>query len=264
VASPQQEGGRLDGEENMALLSPSGAPGEMDSSQPPKKNTPWRIAFRVFRWATYIATAITLLMLFHKADPPMVEAASPEAAARVDQKFATAALALNTGQAATVHLDQTEVNSYLSSHLNLENSSAAPAIAPQAKSGNTASSAPANSAPASNSADTPTQEDINRARSSVRDVKIQLIEDRVKAYVVFDVHGKDMTLQLEGRLGSSSGYLRFDPVSGEIGSLPIPQSALQNAVQRMMDSPVNRETLRLPANISELHVANGEIVVTYQ
>jgi hypothetical protein len=247
----------------MAFSSASGVPGSMDVPQPSKKNTPWRMAFRVFRWATYIATAITLLMLFHKADPPMVEAASPEAAARVDQKFANAAQALNSGQAATVHLDQTEVNSYLSSHLNLENSSAATPPVPQASSGNTASSAPANSTPA-NSADSPTQEDINRARSSVRDVKIQMIEDRVKAYVVFDVHGKDMTLQLEGRLSSSGGYLRFDPVSGEIGSLPIPQSALQTAVQRMMDSPVNRETLRLPSNISELHVDNGEIVVTYQ
>ena len=27
---------------------------------------------------------------------------------------------------------------------------------------------------------------------------MQLIDDHVKAYVVFDVHGKDMTLQLEG------------------------------------------------------------------
>jgi len=47
-------------------------------------------------------------------------------------------------------------------------------------------------------------------RSNVRDVKVQLIEDRVRAYVVFDMHGKDVTLQLEGRLGSANGYLRFE------------------------------------------------------
>jgi len=31
------------------------------------------------------------------------------------------------------------------------------------------------------------------------------------AYVVFNFHGKDMTLQLEGRLTAANGYLRFEP-----------------------------------------------------
>jgi len=85
----------------------------------------------------------------------------------------------------------------------------------------------------------------------------------VKAYVVFDMHGKDITLELEGRLGSSNGYLRFEPVSGQIGSLPIPQSTLESAVQKLLDSPENREKLRLPADIADLRVENGELVATY-
>jgi hypothetical protein len=101
-------------------------------------------------------------------------------------------------------------------------------------------------------------------RSNVRDVKVQLIDDRVKAYVVFDVHGKDMTLQLEGRLGAQNGYLRFEPLSGEIGSLPIPQSTLESAVQRLMDSPENREKLKLPSEISDLRIQNGEVVASYK
>jgi hypothetical protein len=95
-------------------------------------------------------------------------------------------------------------------------------------------------------------------------VKVQLIEDRVRAYVVFDFHGKDMTLQLEGRLGASDGYLRFEPVSGQLGALPIPQSTLDAAVRRMMDSPENREKLRLPAEISDLRIEKGEIIARYK
>ena len=243
----------------MSISPASGTPGNTDLQPPANKNITWRMAFRVFRWITYIATAITILMLFHKADAPIVEAASPEAAARVEQKFENAAQALKSGQAATVHLDQTEINSYLSSHLNLRDSNTTPATEPQATSGNTV-----NSVPPSDSSDVPTQEDIERTRSSVRDVKIQLIDDRVQAYVLFEVYGKNLTLQLEGRLSSTGGYLRFTPVSGGIGSLPIPQSALERAVERMMDSPVNREALRLPRAISDLRVANGEIVITYQ
>ena len=101
-------------------------------------------------------------------------------------------------------------------------------------------------------------------RSNVRDVKIQLVDDRVKAYVVFDVHGKDMTLQLEGRLGAQNGYLNFEPVSGQIGSLPIPQSTLESAVHRLMESPENREKLKLPPQIAHLHIENGEVVASYR
>jgi hypothetical protein len=98
----------------------------------------------------------------------------------------------------------------------------------------------------------------------VRDVKVELVDDRVRAYVVFDFHGKDMTLQLEGRLAASNGYLHFEPISGQIGSLPIPQSTLETAVQRMLDSPENREKLKLPAEISGLKIENGELLATYR
>jgi hypothetical protein len=53
-------------------------------------------------------------------------------------------------------------------------------------------------------------------------------------------------------------------VSGQIGSLPIPQSTLETAVQKMMDSPENREKLKLPAEISGLKIENGELVASYQ
>ncbi len=101
-------------------------------------------------------------------------------------------------------------------------------------------------------------------RSSVRDVKVQMENDTVKAYVVFDVHGKDMTLELAGKLGAADGYLRFEPVSGQIGALPIPQSTLQSAVERLMQSPENREKLKLPAEIADLRIENGELVATYR
>jgi hypothetical protein len=110
----------------------------------------------------------------------------------------------------------------------------------------------------------PTPQDVEQMHSNVRDVKVQLIEDRVKAYIVFDVHGKDMTLQLEGRLAAQNGYLTFEPVSGQIGSLPIPQSTLESAVRRLMDSAENREKLRLPSEIADLRIVNGEVVASYK
>ncbi len=117
-------------------------------------------------------------------------------------------------------------------------------------------------APDNSDGSAPTAQDVEQMRSNVRDFKIQLVDDRVKAYVLFDVHGKDVTLQLEGRLGAQNGYLNFEPVSGQIGSFPIPQSALESAVRRLRESPENREKLNLPPQIVDLRIDNGEVVAS--
>jgi hypothetical protein len=210
--------------------------------------SPWKRIFRIVRWTTYTLALVTLVLMFHKARPPLVET-SPQAAARAEEKLEQVERNVASGQPATLRLDETELNSYLGSHLALE--------------GKGAASAPLG-AGTQGGGGAPTTEQVEQMRSNVRDVKVQLIEDRVKAYVVFDVHGKDMTLQLEGRLGAQNGYLRFEPLSGEFGALPIPLSALESAVQRLMDSPENREKLKLPAEISDLRIENGEIVVSYK
>jgi len=221
----------------------------------PRKASPLRLTLRIVRWTTYIAAAITLLMVFHAAPPPVIST-SPQAAARVEQKVEAVEQAVASGQSATLRLDQTELNSYLASHLDI---SPAAAATPRSSTAAPADPNPAHATPLGTST-----EQVEQVRSSVRDVKVELIEDRVRAYVVFDFHGKDMTLQLEGRLAARNGYLRFEPVSGQIGSLPIPQSTLQTAVEKMMDSPENREKLKLPAEITGLRIENGELLATYR
>ena len=213
---------------------------------PPKRNL-GRLIFRVARWTTYAAALITLIMVFHAAPPPAI-ATSPQAAARAEQKMQEVEQSVANGQSATLRLDQTEVNSYLASHLEIS-----PASTPAKAADDPAPSAHASSA-----------DEIAQVRSTVRDVKVELIADRVHAYVVFDFHGKDMSLQLEGKLSASDGYLQFAPTAGQIGALTIQQSALESAVQKMMASPENREKFKLPKEISALHIENGEIVATYR
>ena len=216
----------------------------------PAKTSPWKRIFRIIRWTTYTFALVTLILLFHKAPPPLVET-SPQAAARAEEKFEQVEKAVANGQPATLRMDETELNSYLASHLALAGNGAP-------------NPAPAGGAQSAPNGATPTPQEVEQMRSNVRDVKVQLIDDRVKAYVVFDVHGKDMTLQLEGRLGAQNGYLHFEPLGGQIGSLPIPQSTLESAVQRLMNSPENREKLRLPSEISDLRIQNGEVVASYK
>jgi hypothetical protein len=223
-------------------------------ARPPAKST-WRLIFRIVRWSTYAGAIITLLMMFHAAPAPVI-VTSPDTAARVEVKILAAEQSLAGGNPATLRLDESELNSYLASHLETSPQAPAPSTGAASTHGiaSAQSEAPATPDPAAGFA-TPSGTDaqqVEQVRSNVRDVKVQLIEDRVRAYVAFDFHGKDLTLQLEGRLSSANGYLRFEPISGQFGSLPIPQSALQSAVEKMMDSPENREKLKLPAGMSDL------------
>jgi hypothetical protein len=211
---------------------------------------PWKRLFRIIRWTTYAFALLTLVLVLHKARPPLVET-SAQAAARAEEKLNQMERAVANGQPATLRMDETELNSYLAAHLALAGPGATkPAAAGEVQ------AAPNGAAP--------TAQEVEQMRSNVRDVKVELIDDRAKAYIVFDVHGKDMTFQLEGRLGAQNGYLRFEPVSGQFGALPIPLSALQSAVQQLMESPENREKLKLPSEISDLRIQNGEIVATYR
>jgi hypothetical protein len=212
----------------------------------------WVWAFRSLRWSTYLAALITLILLLHKTPPPPVQS-SPQAAARAEKKLAEVEQTASQGQKATLRLDESELNSYLASHLDLAKNPPVPTSAP-------AADQPQNS----DQPGDPTPADIEQIRSSVRDVKVQMEGDQVHAYVVFDVHGKDMTLDLVGKLGAQDGYLKFIPVSGQIGSLPIPQSTLESAVQHLMDSPENREKLKLPGDVADMHIENGQLVATYQ
>jgi hypothetical protein len=215
-----------------------------------KRSSPWKLIFRFVRWSTYAVVVVTLILALHKTPPPPVET-NPQAAARAEQKFEDAERAVANGQAATIRVDETELNSFLSSHLELADKETAKRATPAAQ-------------PRDPDGSAPTAQDVEQMRSNVRDFKIQLEDDRVRAYVLFDVHGKDMTLQLEGRLGAQDGYLNFQPVSGQIGSLPIPQSTLESAVRRVMESPENREKLKLPPQIADLRIENGEVVASYR
>jgi hypothetical protein len=229
-----------------------------------KRVSPWVWAFRCLRWSTYLAALITLILLLHRSAPPPVQV-TPQAEASAEKKVELVQESASEGEKATLRLDNSELNSYLASHLNLESSAnAAAPTAPQLSAAQPAS-VPAAAAPASSDPDSDalSSAEVEQARSNVKDVKVQMEGDTVHAYVVFDVHGKDMTLQLVGRLGSSDGFLKFEPISGQLGALPIPQSTLEAAVARLMDSPENKEKLRLPSDVSEMHIENGQLVATY-
>jgi len=224
-----------------------------------------KIIYRVVVWSTLAGLGLTLALILYQAPPPPVQT-DPGAAARAAQKFAAADEARAAGQTGqTVRLDGTELNSYLVQNLQLEGSPASQPnqVASSRSLGNTTdAAAPSSTDPAASlNADGAA---VEQMRSTVKDVKVDMDGDVVKAYVVFDFHGKDLSLELDGHLGSQEGYLNFDPIAGKLGNMPLPHSVLQQAVDKIMASPENREKLRLPDGITNIQIVDGQAVISYK
>lgn len=219
-----------------------------------------KVIYRVLVWSSLAGLVLILVLVLRKSPPPDVPV-DPTAAARVEQKFAVADQQKAAGQPGQVTLDRTELNSYLAQNLQLEGSTPASPAAPTTTAGAPQVATTPQSGDATALPDSATLEQV---QSSVKDVKVDMDGDLVKAYVIFDFHGKDLSLELDGHIGAQDGYLKFEPVAGKLGSMPLPQSVLQSAVDKMMASPENREKLRLPSDINDIQIANGQAVVSYK
>ena len=200
-----------------------------------------RKIWRISNWLGLAAMIWVLVLILRPAPAPVIPV-DPQAGVRAENKVRESQAAASIGQPAPLRLDQAELNAFLASSLGLAGNSTAAAT---------------NGEPPAAGRDP----SIDEVRSTVKDVKVTMQDDRVQAYVLFDFHGKDLTLVLEGRLGAKDGYLRFEPTSGKLGSLPIPQSTLDGAVARMLDSPENRDKLKLPEGVGDIRIENGELVV---
>ncbi|MFZ0430430.1 MAG: hypothetical protein WAO20_20095 [Acidobacteriota bacterium] len=213
-----------------------------------------RPVFRAARWLT-VAASVMLLYLILRPAPPLVVHMIPGAEQKAEAKIAQFERFVRAGKARILTLNEAELNSWLHSSLVFDSETDA-RTGPPAKDSTVVS--------AGLQAD-PTQpvSAAEEVRASVRDVRVGLLDDRVRTYVRFQLYGKDMSFELEGRVGATDGYLRLEPVSGKLGSCPLPASTLHAAVDRLFQSPENREKLRLPDYVNNLAVANGELQVEY-
>jgi hypothetical protein len=226
---------------------------------------PYKKAYRIFSWVSLVALVVVILLVLRTSPAPQVPN-DPAAAARTEKKFQDADQAKAAGQPAQVALDRTELNSYLAQNLQMEGgpSSVAGVSVPTGAATTAVAGGGTVQGSARPSVAAEEQPTLDQVQSAVKDVKVDMVGDVVKAYVLFDFHGKDMTLELDGHLSSEGGFLKFEPISGMLGSLPLPQSTLNSAVEKLMASPENREKLRLPPDVSDIKIVDGQAVLTYK
>jgi hypothetical protein len=206
-----------------------------------------RRLFRVARWASFAVSLTALVMILIPSSPPDI-AIPPEAPVRAEAKVQEFRSSVEQGRASKLEMDQSELNAWLGSNLALNRVQATPAAEAAPSADKDPGSRPAPSAAA--------------VQGSVRDVKIELHGETLRAYASFDLHGKELSLELEGRLVVRDGCLRLEPTGGKLGSLPLPASTLESAAERIFESAENREKFRLPPEIRDVAVRDGRLVVS--
>ncbi len=224
-----------------------------------------RTFYRRARWVALAFVVLIFMLILRKGAPPPVKV-DPNAAVRAEEKIRVSEAASSVGQPHQLQLDNVELNSYLNQNLAIngrtEPASATPVPSSPLPSANGAAipASPA-AAPQTSPQSAPTLEEV---QSSVKDVRVDMQGDLVKAYIVYDFHGQDLSLELDGHLHAEGGYLKFEPVSGSLGSLPLPTSVLQSAADQLLNSPENREKLKLPPDVSDIQIVDGQVVATYK
>ena len=170
-------------------------------------------------------TGVTVFLILQES-PPLNARVDPDATQRVATKMQELAYASDLRRPVLVELDEAELNAWLRSGLLHTDRVGA------------------------------------EQQESLRDIKIQLLDDHLRVHMVFAVVGTNLSLVLEGRVALADNHLRFLPTSGKLGSLPLPQAVLKNAARRVFEAPEQREQFLLPEDIARIEVRGGELVIS--
>lgn len=203
---------------------------------PPSGPGLFSMLFQLAKWGIVLGCVLALFLMFRPAPPPTV-AMDPDGAQKVMGKLQAAEEAAAMGQAVAIPVTEAELNTWLQSNLALSGG------IPQAGTGGP-----------------PTQEQV---QSSMKDIKMHLVGDQIQAYTLFNLYGKDVSLQLTGKLSVKDGRLRLEATEGRLGSLPIPKATLGSATATLFDSPNNRDKFMLPPHVANVQIQNGELVISY-
>ena len=197
--------------------------------------------FRILPWISLTVTVGILLLILRQA-PPLPIQSDPGAADRVAEKMAHLQMAVQSNQPHSLTLNEAELNQWMRDNL---------AIASTYQAQQAGIPTPSGSEP-----------NIQEVQSALKDVRMNLMGNQLRAYALFNLYGKEISLQLDGTITTEGGYIRLQPTAGKLGSLPIPSSTLNSVVHQLFDSPTNRDKFQLPPQIESVRVENNSLIIS--
>jgi hypothetical protein len=204
---------------------------------------------RIISFAT-LAISILTLVLVLKRPAPVAAPAAPAAVAANAQSF----------QEKVNQLAQPKVAGEGESEVRINSGELSAALAQAAGLVPAATLAPANaptSSPSSSSPAGPAME-FPGAVPNIKDYQVSMDGDVVRGQFLTQIAGKDVYLTLAGHLGSKDGYATFDATEVKVGDLSVPAALVNEVLQKKLAE--QRDQLKLPNNVKDLKVENGELV----
>jgi hypothetical protein len=203
-----------------------------------------------------LAISIVTLVLVLRRPAPVAAPVAPAAAAASAESFEkkleqleqpkTANGSLSNDSPGEVRINSDEINAALAQ--------AAGALPAAAASTSTLSTSNSPSAPP-----TPTNStEFPGPVPDIKDYQVSMDGDLVRGQFLTQIAGKDVYLTLAGHLGAKDGYATFDATEVKIGDLSVPASLVNDVLQKKLTE--QRDQLKLPANVKDIKVENGQLV----
>ncbi len=188
-------------------------------------NAGWfRKSWRGIQWAMVAVTVIAVVLILQESALPKVST-DPQAMQRAHEKMRDLAYASENGRPTSIEMDAVELNAWLRSGLFQSNG-------------------------------------VGQQQGSLRDMRMQLLDDHLRAHLVLAFLGTTLSLELEGQVAVADGQLQLLPTRGKLGALPLPQAILKNMVARVFESPEQREKFQLPKDIARTYIRDEELVIS--
>jgi len=203
---------------------------------------------RITSLTTLAISLLTLYLVLRKPAPISAPPASPAAAAASAQSFGEKVNQIEQPQTTSeapseVHINNAELGAAIA-----QATGAAPAATPGSSSeGSAASAGPGTSA------------ELPGPVPDIKDYQVSMDGDIVRGQFLTQIAGKDVYVTLGGHLGAKDGYATFDATEAKIGNLSIPVSLVNDALQKKLLE--QRDQLKLPENVKDIRVENGELVL---
>lgn len=203
-----------------------------------------------------LAISILTLVLVLKRPAPVAPVATPAAAAANAQSFQDKVNHLEQprppGEGETeIHMNSGELSAALAQAAGLM-----PVTTPAPA--NTPASSPSNSTPPASPSPTGGAMEFPGTVPNIKDYQVSMDGDMVRGQFLVQIAGKDVYLTLAGHLGSKDGYATFDATEVKVGDLSVPASLVNEVLQKKLAE--QRDQLKLPNNVKDIRVENGELV----
>jgi len=94
---------------------------------------------------------------------------------------------------------------------------------------------------------------------TIKDQQVSFDGNVVHGQFLTQIAGKDVWVTVSGHIGEKDGYATFDPTEFKVGDLSVPISLVNPALQKKLAE--ERDRMKLPDNVGDVKVENGELVM---